>query len=97
MHTSAIHQFEPGKSYFVAHREQNAKGIARVTPKVLRIFKGMEARLGEIPCAVFTSRVDRNTSGSYDPEKRTLTLSGKRLPRSELSIPHYDIMSAELA
>lgn len=97
MHTSSIHQFEPGKSYFVAHREHNAKGIARVSPKVLRIFKGMETRLGEIPCAIFTTRVDRSTTGSYDQEKRTLTLSGKRLPRSELSIPHYDIMTAELA
>lgn len=97
MNTSAIHEFQPGKAYFVAHRERAPDGAPRVSRAILRIFKGMERRFGEIPCAVFTSRIDPSTTATYDAETKTLSLSGKRIPQSEMSVPHYDIVSAELA
>jgi hypothetical protein len=97
MNTSAMHQFEPGKAYFVAHRDHTVEGVPRVSPRVLRIFKGMEQRFGDIPCAIFTAKVTRGTTATYDEATKTLTISGKRVPRSEVSVPHYDIMTAELA
>jgi hypothetical protein len=97
MNQCAMHQFEPGKTYLVSHRETSSPGETRVTRKVRRIFKGMEKRFGEIACAVFTSKVDKGTSASFDKETSTLTIRGKRVPHSEVSIPHYDIATAEPA
>jgi len=57
----------------------------------IRIFKWLETRLASIPCAVFTSPVKPDVSAAWDPEKKTLSLSGKKLPASEVSVPHYDI------
>ena len=66
MNTSAMHQFEPGKAYLVAHRMGANSGKPQVTRKVRRIFKGMENRFGGIPCAVFTSQADRSTTARPD-------------------------------
>ncbi len=72
----------------------------RVTMKghrsTLRIFKYLERRWKSIPCAVFTSRVQ----GPLTIEvlgKGRLRLSGKHVPRSEWSIPHYDLERCEEA
>jgi hypothetical protein len=97
MESSAIEQLEPGKAYLVSHRESPDIGRTQVTRKVRRIFKGLEKRFGAIPCAIFTAKVDKATSASYNKETCTLTISGKRLPISEVSIPHYDIVVAEPA
>jgi hypothetical protein len=96
MNPSAMHQFQPGKAYLVAHRVTSDSGELRVTRKVRRIFKGMEKRFGEITCAVFTARVDKDASAFFNKKNGTMTISGKRVPQSEVSIPHYEIETAEL-
>ena len=97
MNNAAIHQFVPGQAYLVSHLLRTDSDKPKATRKVRRIFKGMESRFGGILCAVFTSQVDKSTSATYDKESATLTLSGKRLPQSEVSIPHFDLASAEPA
>jgi hypothetical protein len=97
MHNSATHTFEPGKAYLVSHLLRTDSDKPRATRKVRRIFKGMEKRFGGIPCAVFTCQVDPSTSATYDKASSTLTFRGPRVPQSEVSIPHYDLASAEPA
>lgn len=95
MKLSDVQQFEKGQAYLVTHRQRGANGQAAVTRATRRIFKGLESRFGEIPCAVFTARVDPTTSAIYDEVTGTLALRGKRVPRSEVSIPHYDLETVE--
>lgn len=72
----------------------------RVTIKghrsTLRIFKYLERRWKSIPCAVFTSRVQGPLTIEV-LDKGRLRLSGKHVPRSEWSIPHYDLERCEEA
>jgi len=77
---------EPAKKYRVRHRE-NGKIVSAI-----RIFKWPSVRFGNIPCGVFTSRVDKNVTAQYNKEEKTLTISGKRIPRQEVSIPIYDLI-----
>ena len=72
----------------------------RVTMKghrsTLRIFKYLERRWTSIPCAVFTSRVQ----GPLTIEvlgKGRIRFTGKHVPRSEWSIPYYDMERCEEA
>lgn len=97
MNNSATHTFEPGKAYLVSHLLRTDSDTPKATRKVRRIFKGMENRFGGIPCAVFTRPVDKTISATYDKASSTLTFRGSRVPQSEVSIPHYDLASAELA
>lgn len=79
-----IKNLQPGKTYHVKIRGGRT---------VRRIFKWRETRLGCIPCFVFTSRLSGEVRGSYNPSSKELTLSGKRIPASEVSVPAYDLLS----
>ena len=74
---------QPGKTY-----EVKIKGGR--TAK--RIFKYTEKRFGFVTCHVFTSKITGEVTASYDQATETLTLSGKQLPTSEISIPEYDLL-----
>lgn len=76
---------ERGKAYRVKIKGQRNT--------VRRIFKYAERRFGDLQCFVFTSRVDAVVSATVDGD--ALTLRGKRLPSSEVSVPHYDLESCE--
>ena len=76
---------EPAKRYKVTHRE------GEKTIKATRIFKWPETRFGKILCFVFTSRVDKSVSATFANNK--LTISGRRIPQQEVSIPIYDLIS----
>jgi cobalamin biosynthesis Mg chelatase CobN len=91
MTPSEVRQLKPGTVYLVSHRQKPGNGK---TPRVRRIYKGLEHR-GVVPCAVFTAKVAKDVSATYDESKGTIALSGKRLPRTEISIPHYDIQVAD--
>jgi len=95
MYASELQQLQPGKAYNVIQRHSTADRPQSI--KVRRIFKGLENRFGSIPCAVFTARVGKDVSATFDAASKTLSMSGKRLPQQDVSIPHYDIASAELA
>jgi len=60
--------------------------------KVRRIFLGTETRFRAIPCAVFTAKVRKDVQARWDPARKSLQLTGSRLPAQELSVPHYDIL-----
>ena len=74
-----------GRKYYVKFRGQNRH--------ILRIFKWTEKRFDEIPCSVFTSRVSKDVT--CEVTKDSLILSGKRTPKSEVSIPYYDLISCK--
>jgi hypothetical protein len=95
MKTSDVQQFEKGQTYLVSHRQLGANGQPEVIRKTRRIFKGLESRFGTVPCAVFTTRVGPATSATYDEVTGMLSISGKRVPRSEVSIPHYNLETVE--
>jgi hypothetical protein len=79
-----------GAKYRVTH-----KGSTGKVTRALRVFKWEESRFGSIRCWVFTSRVSRDVRATFDAETQTLSMSGRRLPAQELSIPYYDLISAE--
>ena len=61
-----------------------------------RVFKWTEKRpTFGMKCFVFTAPVAADFRASWDPRAKSLTLSGKRVPRSEVSVPHYDLESCE--
>ncbi len=70
-----------------------------------RIFKWKEKRVfpaGKgaplmIPCFVFTTRVAASVCGSWDAAKKELSLTGRRVPSREVSIPFYDVISCQAA
>ncbi|KKN59790.1 hypothetical protein LCGC14_0538800 [marine sediment metagenome] len=76
----------PARRYKVTHRDNTGK-----VTKATRIFKWTENRFGSILCFVFTSRVNKDVVASFAND--TLTISGRRIPSSELSIPIYDLIS----
>ncbi len=84
MSTRELGLLKNGKAYLVKIRGQSVK--------VRRIFKWTETRFGSIPCAVFTAKARKDVRGHWDPARRTLSLTGSRLPAQELSVPHYDIL-----
>ncbi len=75
---------QSGKTYLVKIRDGRT---------VRRIFKWRETRFGRIPCYVFTSKLVGDIKGAYNPATKELTLSGKRIPVSEVSVPAYDLTS----
>lgn len=97
MNLSTMALLEPGNTYLVAHRGRSDSRQQGATRKVRRIFKGVEKRFGEISCAVFTSKVNKTASASFNTETSVLSIRGARVPRSEVSIPHYDLITAEPA
>jgi hypothetical protein len=69
------------------------KGQARA---FVRIFKWSEKRRTfGMKCFVFTAPVAADVVATWNAAKESLTLSGKRVPRSEVSVPHYDLLSCE--
>ena len=80
----------PGRAYRVVHAV-GGPGVCRAR----RIFKWHEKRFGDIPCCVFTSRANPDVRGEWNPLKKSLTLTGRRLPTSEISIPFYDLESVD--
>ena len=79
---------EPAKRYKITHKDNTGKTITAT-----RIFKWMETRFGDIPCFVFTSRVDKSVSAEFSDN--TLRMAGKRLPAQEISIPIYDLITIQ--
>lgn len=77
-------RLNPGSRYRVRTHNQRKT--------VERIYKWPETRLGSIPCHVFTARVASDVSASWDGTR--LTITGSKVPRSELSIPEYDLAEA---
>lgn len=74
-----------------AHYRVQIAGQRRVTR---RIFKWAEQRFGEIPCFVFTAPVSAAVQAQWNPDTQELRLHGPRLPQSEVSVPHYDLLTA---
>ena len=60
-----------------------------------RIYKWPETRFGSIPCHVFTSPCRKDVRAVYDPVSKSLTISGSRVPASEVPVPEYDILLCE--
>ena len=60
-----------------------------------RVFKWPEMRFGEIRCYLFSAPCARDVRAEYDPHEKSLTISGKRVPASEVSVPHYDLLLCE--
>ena len=60
-----------------------------------RVFKWPEMRFGEILCYVFSAPCRNDVRVTYDPIKKSLEISGKRVPASEVSVPHYDLVFCE--
>lgn len=79
-------ELTPGTHYRV-----QIAGQRRVTR---RIFKWAEQRFGEIPCFVFTAPVSAAVRATWNPDTQELSLTGPRAPRSEVSVPHYDLLTA---
>ena len=77
---------ESGKKYRVEHKDIEGNKI-----KATRIFKWCETRFDTITCFVFTTKINKSVTASWDGE--TLKITGKRLPAQELSIPYYQIVS----
>jgi hypothetical protein len=80
---------EPAKRYKIKHCEGNK--IINAT----RIFKWMESRFESIPCFVFTSKVDKSVKARF--EDNMLYISGRRIPKQEVSIPLYDLLEIKEA
>lgn len=80
-------KFERGAVYRVQYASQ--------PKKVLRIFTGTEKRYSDmkILCYCFTSKVSKDTVGGV--RNGNVFIRGKTIPTSEVSIPHYDLISAE--
>ena len=82
-----ISKLEQGKIYMVRHT-----GGKRA---VRRVFKWTETRFKSIPCAVFTAKIDKAITASFDGENVTISAPCfKRFPFQEISIPEYDLISA---
>ena len=60
-----------------------------------RVFKWTEKRFGEITCYVFTAPVRRGVRVTWNAAESSLSISGPRVPASEVSVPHYDIEICE--
>lgn len=81
MTAQALQHLQPGQRYRV-----RAKGHRTHT----RIFLYHETRFGNIPCAVFSAQV----RGPLDVQVLApgrIRYNGSTPPRSELSVPHYDL------
>ena len=78
-----------GRKYRVKVRDQKNK--------VTRIYKWTERRepFG-IDCYVFTSKIHPSVTCKVAANGEEISFSGKQLPTSELSVPIYDLVSAEL-
>lgn len=77
-------KLKPGKAYRVVIRGQ--KRMMR------RIFKWGETRFGGIRCYVFTSPANKSVTATGDGKTLSMT-GGRRLPASEVSVPHYDLQA----
>jgi hypothetical protein len=80
-------RLEMGHKYRVTHRE-NDKQV-----RAIRIFKWPRSRFGTLQCLVFTTKVSKDVTATVDGD--TLTIRGKRIPRQEVSMPVYDLISFE--
>lgn len=76
---------ESGKKYRVKHKGGKS---------TLRVFKWTEKRFGEILCYVFTSRVSPDLSAQLNAVTGEISLSGRKVPVTEISIPHYELVEA---
>ncbi len=90
MKTNLIETLQRGTIYKVTHVD-----IDGSRHKVRRVYYGNEERFNAIPCFVFSSRLTRQTTVSCDPISNKLTMSGKTVPKSEMSIPGYCIKEIE--
>lgn len=84
MSPAALQRLSPGTLYLVRTKTGRA---------TKRIFKGVETRepFG-IACAVFTTRV--RTPVTVDAmHRRTVRYPRRHVPRGELSVPHYELMT----
>lgn len=91
MKANELQALQPAQTYVVVHKTADNDGKATQSKAVRRVFKGIETRFGAIPCAIFTSKVGRNVTAQIEDEM--LVISGRKVPRSEISIPHYDLVS----
>jgi hypothetical protein len=87
MTPSELRRLKSGTIYRV-----EIKGMRR---KVRRIFKWVEERFDDLSCGVFSARVVGPVSVSWNAKTKSLSMQGRHLPTSEVSVPHYDIVSCE--
>ena len=81
-------KLQPGRRYRVRTMQQRKT--------VERIYKWPELRFGDIPCHVFTAKAAPDVVGTWDEQSQQLSLCGRKVPASELSIPEYDLAEATL-
>lgn len=63
-----------------------------------RVFKWTEKRFGEILCYVFSSPCRADVKVKVETMQDNaihLTISGPKVPCSEVSVPHYDLIHCE--
>jgi hypothetical protein len=87
MKKETIPELVIGKHYLVTNNWFNSTK----TTKARRIFKGEEKRFNSIPCFVFTSRVNKDVT--MKKRRDYFIFTGKRIPSTEISIPHYCIIN----
>lgn len=85
MSPSAIKNLRTGQQYRVKIRNQRT---------ATRIFLYRERRFKSIPCAVFSSPV-RGPLIIHVVKPGQIRLAGPTPPRSQLSVPHYDLLQCE--
>ncbi len=61
----------------------------------IRIFKWTEKRFRSIRCFVFTAPVSAAVTAEWNQGEKSLFLRGPKIPRSEVSVPYYDLISCE--
>jgi len=82
MTRNALKTLRPGQQYRVRIRHGRT---------ATRIFLFRERRFGIIPCAVFSAPV-RGPVTVHVIKPGHLRISGPTPPRSEISVPHYDLL-----
>lgn len=80
-------QFNKGSICYVKIRGQ--------TRARRRVFKWSEMRFGSILCYVFSAPCRNDVRAVYDPTVKSLRISGERVPASEVSVPHYDLLMCD--
>ena len=84
--TELLELLQRGNIYKVTHIDIDGN-----LHNVKRVYYGNEKRFKTITCFVFSSRITKRTTVNYDPINNKLTMSGRTVPKSELSIPGYCI------
>lgn len=85
MTPNALKTLRPGQQYRVRIRNYRT---------ATRVFLYLERRFRSIPCAVFSTPV-RGPITVQIIKPCHVRISGPTPPRSEISVPHYDLLQCE--